>query len=176
MKICNIKISLKFKHPFYKKEKSKKKIVSKVKSWTMIQYLHSPHLVNLTGLKSSDEVVHAIDFIEKEYQNECIHSQIDCCMISHRDNKRIKLCDAVNELKNVTNLFYVNFDPELFTGCFLKPHDRSYPTINLFHTGSYQLFGGKSIEKIEESVKIVSQLIYNCENGVQAITRSKRRE
>ena len=65
MKICNIKISLKFKHPFYKKEKSKKKIVSKVKSWTMIQYLHTPNLVNLTGLKSSDEVVHAIDFIER---------------------------------------------------------------------------------------------------------------
>ena len=176
MKICNIKISLTFKNPFYKKEKSRKKIVSKVKSWTMIQYLHSPKLVNLTGLKSRDEVLLAIHFIEKEYQNECIHSQIDCCMISHRDNKRINLCDAVNELKKVTNLFYANFDPELFTGCFLKPYDRTYPTINLFHTGSYQLFGGKSIEKIEESIKIVLKLIYNCQNGVQAITIIKRRE
>ena len=73
MKICNIKISLKFKDPFYKKEKSKKKIVSKVKSWTMIQYLHSPNLVNLTGLKTSNEVVHAINFIEKEYQYSVIY-------------------------------------------------------------------------------------------------------
>ena len=173
MKICNIKVSLHFEHPFFKKERSSKKTVTKLRNWTLIQYMHSPNLINLTGLKSREEVFEAIYVIEKEYQNKCINSQIDCCMISHKDNKCIHLFDVVNHLRNITNLYYVDFEPELFTGCFLKPYNRSYPTINLFYTASYQLFGGKSIEKIEEALKIVQELIQKCQDGMHTVEGSK---
>ena len=42
---------------------------------------------------------------------------------------------------------------------YLKPILAGYPTINLFRTGSYQIMGGKSIEKIMESKHFVKLLI-----------------
>ena len=58
--------------------------------------------------------------------------------------------------------YHVEFEPEIFTGMFLKPINREYPTINIFYTGSYQLLGGKSFEKIDESIFIIESIIKKC--------------
>ena len=101
MKIANLKISLHFKQPFFEKKRGNQKIISKVKTWTMTQYTHSPQLVNLTGLKSWDEISQATQTIEDQFQNKCINSQVDCCMISHKGNKSVDLVKLYTELKRV---------------------------------------------------------------------------
>ena len=153
MKLCNIKVSASFKEPFYEKQKINKKVKQKVKNYTFIHYMHSPHSVNITGIRSRKEIEDAIQTLEKENDNICIE-----------DNQIIKLGDITEFLSSVTNLYYVDYQPELFPGCFLKPYDRGYPTINVFYTSSFQLMGGKSFKKIEESMGIARQVIKLCQN------------
>ena len=170
MKLCNIKVSASFKKPFYEKQKiNKKKVKQKVKNYTFIRYLHSPHLVNITGLRSRKEIEDAIQTLEKENGNICTSVKIDSCMFSHKDNQIIKLGDITEFLSSVTNLYYVDYQPELFTGCYLKPYDRDYPTINIFYTSSFQLMGGKSFKKIEESMGIAREVIKLCQNKNKCI-------
>ena len=164
MKLCNIKVSATFKEPFHVKQKINKKVKQKVKNYTFIRYMHSPHLVNITGVRSRKEIDDAIQTLEKDNGNICTGVNIDSCMFSHKDNQTIKLGDITEFLSSVTNLYYVDYQPELFTGCFLKPYDRSYPTINVFHTSSFQLIGGKSFKKIKESMGIARQVIQLCQN------------
>ena len=164
MKLCDIKVSATFKKPFYEKQKINKKVKQKVKNYTFIRYLHSPHLVNITGLRSRKEIEDPIQTLEKENGNICTSVKIDSCMFSHKDNQIIKLGDITEFLSSVTNLYYLDYQPELFTGCYLKPYDRDYPTINIFYTSSFQLMGGKSFKKIEESICIARRVIKLCQN------------
>ena len=166
MKLCNIKLSATFKEPFHVKQKINKKVKQKVKNYTFIRYLHSPHLVNITGVRSRKEVDDAIQILQKENDNTCIGVKIDSCMFSHKERKNqiIKLEDIASFLNSITNLYFVDFHPELFTGCYLKPFDRGYPTINIFYTSSFQLMGGKSFKKIEESICIARRVIKLCQN------------
>ena len=92
-------------------------------------------------------------------------------MFSHKERKNqiIKLEDVAVFLNSITNLYYVDFNPELFTGCYLKPYDRDYPTINIFYTSSFQLMGGKSFKKIEESMGIAREVIKLCQNKNKCI-------
>ena len=166
MKVCNIKISLHFENDFFKKTKTNEKIISKEGEWTITQYLHSPRLINITGLKSKEDINKTIRFLEDKFSNKCVKHQIDSAMLSHKDSKLIKMSDISKHLKSVTNLFYIDYHPELFTGMYLKPYNRDYPTVNLFYTASFQLLGGKSFEKIDFTVKIVNEIIQKCENGV----------
>ena len=52
----------------------------------------------------------------------------------------------------------------LQAACYVKPHDvyREYPTINIFHTGTFQLIGGHSFEQINEAAKIARRLTVAC--------------
>ena len=77
MKLCNIKVSASFKKPFYEKQKINKKVKQKVKNYTFIRYMHSPHLVNITGVRSRKEIEDAIQSLEKENDNTCIGVKID---------------------------------------------------------------------------------------------------
>ena len=65
MKLCNIKVSASFKEPFYEKQKINKKVKQKVKNYTFIHYMHSPHSVNITGIRSRKEIEDAIQTLEK---------------------------------------------------------------------------------------------------------------
>jgi len=46
-------------------------------------------------------------------------------MITHKDYKSIQMIDIINNLKSITNLYYADYNPELFTGIYLKPYDRT---------------------------------------------------
>ena len=166
MRVCNIKISLYFEKELFKKEKTNRKIIIKDGEWIITQYLHSPNLINITGLKSKDDIVKVIKHLEDKFNNKCVKHQIDSAMLSHKDSKLIKMIDIMKHIKSVTNLFYIDYHPELFTGMYLKPYNRDYPTVNLFYTGSFQLLGGKSFEKIDSTITIVKDLIQKCENGM----------
>ena len=65
-------------------------------------------------------------------------------------------------------------NPNFSQDVFLKPYDRGYPTINVFYTSSFQLMGGKSFKKIEESMGIARQVIKLCQNKNKTETLYKR--
>ena len=58
--------------------------------------MHSPHLVNITGVRSRKEIDDAIQTLEKDNGNICTGVNIDSCMFSHKDNQTIKLGDTQN--------------------------------------------------------------------------------
>ena len=164
MNVSNIKISIHFQDDCFQKLHTNEKIIFKEKKWSIIHYIHSPRIVNVTGIKSEEEISQVIQFLERKYNNKCIKHQIDSIMITHKDYKSIQMIDIVNNLKSITNLYYADYNPELFTGIYLKPYDRTYPTVNMFYTGSFQLLGGKSFEKIHITFNIIKKLIEKCEN------------
>ena len=164
MRVCNIKISIYFEEALFEKMKTKEKIHSCLASWKITQYRHSPHLMNVTGIRSESEINDVIIQLEEIYNNKCVKHQIDSVMLSHRDHKIIKLCNVYKHLKSVTDKYYIDYHPEIFTGMYLKPFNREYPTVNLFYTASFQLLGGKSFEKINYTVGMVKELINKCEN------------
>ena len=165
--MCNIKISVYFKNNFFLKKKSSKKTIYKQNSWNFTIYHHTPNHVNATGIKRIEDIEKVISYLECEYNNKCIRHQIDCAMVSHKDNKKIKMNVIGSVLKTISSLYYLDYEPEIFTGAFLKPNNRDYPTINLFYTGSFQLLGGKSLEKIDESIVLVRNLIQKCSEATQ---------
>ena len=158
-----MKISLFFEKDFFDKKSCNEKIISKQKNWTFTQYLHSPRHVNATGLKSSQDINDIIALFEEQHNNKCINYKVDSCMLSHKDKKIIKLEMIPEILHLVSNKYRVDFNPEIFKGMYLKPYDREYPTILLFYTSSYQLIGGKSVQKIEESLSIVKRILSLCQ-------------
>ena len=84
-------------------------------------------------------------------------------LYSHKDTKLLKIDTIFEQFDKENTLFYIDFQPELFTGIYLKPYDRQFPTILLFHTGSYQLIGGKDFKKVYQSQKFIQELIAKCE-------------
>ena len=162
MKICNIKMSVYFVKDLFKKKKSNEKVIFHIKKWIITIYYHTPNHVNVTSIKSRDDIPKIITHLESKYGVKSVRHQIDCAMISHKDNIKIKMSEITNALKTISNIYHVEFEPEIFTGMFLKPINREYPTINIFYTGSYQLLGGKSFEKIDESIFIIESIIKKC--------------
>ena len=167
MKVCNIKLTAYFKHDLFVKKKSSKKKIFKEGLWTVIVYYHTPKLLNITGLKQKTDIEKVISRLEDRFNNTCLKHQIDSVMISHKDTKLIKMDSVVKVVEKTTpSMYYIDFHPELFTGMYLKPRVKGYPTINLFYTGSFQLLGGNDFKKIDESTEFIQLVIKKCENGV----------
>ena len=145
--------------------RTNEKYIQKINGWTITQYRHSPYHASITGIKTKDEIKKVINHLEVKFNNTCLSYQIDSVMLSHKDFKLIKMENVPKHLKLLTSRFYIDYQPELFTGMYLKPFDREFPTVNLFYTGSFQLLGGKSFKKIDYTVKMVKMLIEKCENG-----------
>lgn len=160
MKISNIKISVYFEKDLAPKKKSNEKTIYTFNAWVFTIYHHTPTHVNITGLKSESEIPKVIQYLEAKYNIKCQRQEIDCIMTSHKDNIRLKMKDIPKALQPFSSIYYLCYEAELFTGCFLKSKIKSeFPTINLFHTGSFQLIGAKSFEKIDKAYAIVQYLI-----------------
>jgi len=149
-----------------KRERSNAKIICKDGGLTLTLYKHSPRLLNVTGIKREADIDGIIQHIENKYKQKCIKHQIDSIMISHKDYKSLKMNDLLKNAESCSDIYYIDYNPELFTGIYLKPFLREYPTINLFYSGSYQLLGGQSFSRINESLQIIKRIIERSENGL----------
>ena len=167
MKLCNVKISLHFENDLFGKEKSNRKIFKHVRSWTITQYCSTPSHVHVTGIKSMSEIDDAVQVLESMYNQKCLKVNINSMLHSHKDTKNLKFDTILEQFDSKNGIFYIDFQPELFTGAFLKPYDRSYPTIILFYTGSFQLIGGSDFQKVQKSQKFVEELITKCVDGAR---------
>ena len=161
--IQNVKISVFLDKNICTPSKSRKKIMKRVENLHLCVYSHSPHLINVTGIKKISDIEKSVQIVEHLYSSTCIKYTINCIMISCKTQKRTKL-ESIPELLSlgVAVNYYFDYNQELFCGAFLKPKiQRKFPTILIFHTGSFQIFG-KDIEKIRSAFDLTQKIIAWC--------------
>ena len=137
-----------------------KRHIIKIEGKVITIYGHSQRMLNVTGIKSWSDMKATKMMIEKEYHVNVQQIRLDCVFFSHKGRTNIDLNKIYHHVRdNLREKYHVDYNVELYPGMYIKPKENGYPTINLFRTGSYQIMGGKSIEKIMESKLFVKDLI-----------------
>lgn len=128
-------------------------------------YKHSPHLINVTGIKKIDEVDQIKDELEEKFSIKIEKTRIDNLMASRRvkfifDFEKIIQSMKKNDLDKV---FYVSYDQETYAQrIFLKPREKPCPSIQLLYTGSVTVMGCKSFEDLNFCQRVID-LLYTSE-------------
>lgn len=164
MKIHNIKCSYYFSDNLIPKQKTNTKVIDKVDGRvTTTIYKHTPNLVNCTGLKHREQIYGMKHILEKKYGAKCTHCRIDNTFIQQKWGIRLNLVKVYEvALTHYKHIYTVSYQPELFSGLCMKAIKKSYPTINIFSTGTVQFLGGKTFQCIQESEEIVKNIISEC--------------
>ena len=157
MKVKNIKVRFIFDKDVI--VKSKRQIIWRNGKSTFSIYRGATNFINVTGLKSVQEIKQQKLAMEKLFKQNIISVKIDNIFYSKKDYKNIDMGSLYNYLKGRKD-YFCNYNIELFAGMYLHPSNKSYPTILLFRTGSYSLMGGKSMKLILESENFVQDLIH----------------
>jgi TATA-box binding protein (TBP) (component of TFIID and TFIIIB) len=144
MKLNNIKASFIFENSVLKNQN--KQVIWKNGNFTFTIYKHSQHLLNVTGLKSAEEIEQQKSVIEEMFQQEVKKVRIDNVFFSKKDYKNIDMCTLYNDLKENKD-YFVSYNIEVFPGMYLHPKDKQYPTMIIFRTGSFTIMGGKSLNR-----------------------------
>ena len=156
MKLNNIKASFIFENNVIQNEN--KQVIWKNGNFTFTIYKHSQQLVNVTGLKSAEEIEQQKKLIEEMFQQKVKKVRIDNVFFSKKDYKNIDMCSLYNELKENKD-YFINYNIELFAGMYVHPKYKQYPTMIVFRTGSYTIMGGKSIKIVYECELFLKSLI-----------------
>ena len=122
-------------------------------------YKDATKFINVTGLKSLQEIKQQKLAMEKLFKQNIISVKIDNVFYSKKDYKNLDMHSLYNYLKQRKD-YFCDYNIELFAGMYLHPANKIYPTILVFRTGSYTLLGGKSIKVILESENFVTDLIH----------------
>ena len=159
MKIHNIKVSFIFDQAVVEGKKTKQKVIVRDNGITHIIYMHTPNLVNTTGIKQVSDIEKIKVDLESKYSALCTLCRIDSIFIQEKTKVRLDLNKVVQSCNIYSNIYHCSYNVEIFNGLFLKPYSRQYPTVLLFPSGTFQLLAGKSFNHILETEKIVRQLI-----------------
>ena len=157
MKLCNLKASFIFKKPVETTKKEKNFIIRHA-PFTFTIYHHAPYLVNVTGVKSLDQLTLAKEIIEGKLQQQVVNVRVDNTFFAQKNFANVDLKQVYAFMKN-SDKFYVEYNTELFAGMYFHPMKPNYPTILFFRTGSYTMMGGKCMSKIMECETFVNKLI-----------------
>ena len=157
MKIKNIKVRFIFEKDVI--VKPNKQIIWRNGKSTFSIYKDSRKFINVTGLKSLQEIKQQKLAMEKLFKQNIISVKLDNIFYSKKDYKNLDMYSLYNYLKDGKD-YFCNYNIELFAGMYLHPTNKNYPTILLFRTGSYTLMGGKSMKFILESEIFVKDLIH----------------
>ena len=96
--------------------------------------------------------------LEYKYKQQVIEVRIDNMFYSKKDRRNIDLYKLYYYMWK-SDMYFVNYNPELFCGMILEPYDKKKSTIILFTTGSYTFLGAKSMDDIYTSNNFVNGLI-----------------
>ena len=157
MELRNIKASFILEEKFTTKQKGINYIF-KHEGITFTIYIHSPYLVNVTGIKSFDCLKLAREIIELEIKMNVKNVRIDNTFFSKKNYRNVDL-RRVYKFMQKSRKFHVEYNVELFAGMYLKPKQKYYPTILFFRTGSYTMMGGKKMKILKECETIVNEII-----------------
>jgi TATA-box binding protein (TBP) (component of TFIID and TFIIIB) len=156
MKLNNVKASFIFENNVVKDQN--KQVIWKNGNFTFTIYKHSQQLVNITGLKSAEEIEQQKSLIEELFQQKVKKVRIDNVFFSKKDYKNIDMPSLYKHLKENKD-YFVSYNIEVFAGMYLHPKDKQYPTMIVFRTGSYTMMGGKSLKVVYESELFLNTLI-----------------
>ena len=143
----------------------KKQYLWKNGNHTFTIYRHNPKLINVTGLKSAEEIEQQKCLMEEKFKQKMVKVRIDNTFFSKKDYKNIDMVALYHTMKENKD-YYVNYHVELFAGMYLHPNNKLFPTILVFRTGSYTLMGGKSLEVVKESQQFIQDLIEMFQKNV----------
>ena len=156
MKLNNIKASFIFEKNVIKNKN--KQVIWKNGNITFTIYKHTQQLVNVTGLKSAEEIEQQKNSMEEMFQQRVLKVRVDNIFFSKKDYKNIDMCSIYNDLKDNKD-YFIDYNIEVFAGMYLHPKDKSYPTMIVFRTGSYTIMGGKSVKIVYECELFLKTLI-----------------
>ena len=156
MKLNNIKASFIFEKNVIKNKN--KQAIWKNGNITFTIYKHTQQLVNVTGLKSAEEIEQQKNSMEEMFQQRVLKVRVDNIFFSKKDYKNIDMCSIYNDLKDNKD-YFIDYNIEVFAGMYLHPKDKSYPTMIVFRTGSYTIMGGKSVKIVYECELFLKTLI-----------------
>ena len=157
MKIKNIKVRFIFEKDVI--VKLNRQIIWRNGKLTFSIYRGATKFINVTGLKSVQEIDQQKLAMEKFFKQNIISVKIDNIFYSKKDYKNLDMHSLYNYLKDRKD-YFCNYNIELFAGMYLHPTNKNYPTILMFRTGSYTLMGGKSMKLILESESFAEDLIH----------------
>ena len=160
MKIKNIKVRFIFEKDVI--EKPNRQVIWRKGKATFSIYKDSRKFINVTGLKSVQEIKQQKLAMGKLFKQNIISVKIDNIFYSKKDSKNVDMGSLYNYLKGRQD-YFCNYNIELFAGMYLHPSNKVYPTILLFRTASYTLMGCKSMKLILESENFVQDLIHMFE-------------
>ena len=135
-----------------------KKFILRPEEFTFTIYHHSPYLINVTGLKSFEELQEAQKIAEGIFHQQVSKVRIDNTFYSQKNFANVDLNHVYAFMKN-SDIFYVDYNIELFAGMYMKPKKENYPTILFFRTGSYTMMGGRKENILNECEVFVNSLI-----------------
>ena len=121
-------------------------------------YPHLRNLVNVTGIKSFQQLETAKKIIESRLKQKVVNVRIDNTFFSKKNYKNVDMVKVYKFMQN-NSLFHVDYNVELFAGMYLKPKTTVYPTILFFRTGSYTILGAKKKDILLECQTFVNNLI-----------------
>ena len=122
MKLCNLKASFIFKQPV----KTNKKVLNFIirhAPFTFTIYHHAPCLVNVTGVKSLDQLTLAQETIEQKLQQQVDTIRIDNAFYSQKNFANVDLKQVYAFMKK-NDTFTVEYHIELFAGMYFHPKKR----------------------------------------------------
>ena len=152
MSIKNIKAS------FILKDKVDTSGIFKQNNVVYTIYPHVKKLVNVTGLKSFEQLEIAKKIVESKLKQKVVKVRIDNTFFSKKNYKNVDLVKLYKFMQN-NPLFHVDYNIELFAGMYLKPKTSEYPTILFFRTGSYTIMGAMKKNMFLECQTFVNNLI-----------------
>ena len=135
-----------------------KNFVVKQNTFIITIYSHTQDLVNVTGIKSFGQLKEAKEIIEEKLKRRVIEIRIDNTFFSKKNYENVDMYKVYAFMQG-NGLFHVDYNIELFSGMYLYPKKREYPTILFFRTGSYTMMGAKKKSILMESEYFVNNLI-----------------
>jgi TATA-box binding protein (TBP) (component of TFIID and TFIIIB) len=165
MKLKNIKASFIFGGDL--QAQSTNNNVFKMNGSVFTIYNRSPKLLNVTGVKSLVKLKECKGLMEKHFNQPVIKVRIDNAFFSRKDNKNIDLEGILKYMKG-NDEYFVSYNPESYTVMIFQPKNKEFPTILLFHTGSFILMGGKSLSTIYKTEIFVKNIINKFEKTLNS--------
>ena len=123
MKLCNLKASFIFKKPVETTKKVNNFIIRHA-PFTFTIYHHAPYLVNVTGVKSLEQLTLAKEIIEKKLKQQVNNVRIDNTFFSQKNFANVDLNQVYAFMKN-SDTFNVEYHIELFAGMYFHPKKRA---------------------------------------------------
>ena len=110
-------------------------------SVTITIFRKSPRTLNVTGLKNFSQ----IKLFIREFQPFYLSHRVDTIFYIQKKSRRSNLFYLENHLRNnFSDLYRIEYHPEIFSGIFLKPKNKTYPTV-IIHTNSYIMLSRRTI-------------------------------